>query len=162
MVYLLFCKGWSITYNTSQLKGNIFNLFTFNPIPQSLNLKLAVLMYYIALLRRPIPHFRVFYTFWYQMSMHANTCTALHCRRQSSLLTWHLVYLLLQHVVHLFIHFSKFELQCGASLKIRSHSQLRQLLLVFFRQNLRKWHNLLSARHFLNDVFTLPPCCCVF
>ena len=41
VVYLLFCKMWSIYYFAKGgvfhvLKGNIFNLFTFNPIPQSI------------------------------------------------------------------------------------------------------------------------------
>ena len=32
----------------------------------------------------------------------------------------------------------------------------------FFWQNLPKWHNLLSAWHFLYDVSILPACCCAY
>ena len=34
-MYLLFYKGWCITYNTPQLEGIIFHLFIFNHISQS-------------------------------------------------------------------------------------------------------------------------------
>ena len=33
---------------------------------------------------------------------------------------------------------------------------------IFFWQNLPKWHNLLSAWHFLYDVSILPACCCAY
>ena len=116
---------WSIYYCAKGgvlhvLKGNIFNLFTFNPIPQSCKSEAssadilfcsleATHSSFLSLLediwksnqgmRCTISRVLQFLVYiLYHISMHATTCW-----RQISLLTWHLVHLLLQHVVHLFI-----------------------------------------------------------
>ena len=62
VVYLLFCKMWSIYYCAKGgvlhvLKGNIFNLFAFNPIPQSCKSEACSADVLFCSLEATLPHF---------------------------------------------------------------------------------------------------------